>query len=126
MSAELSFGDWLKRRRRGLGLTQVELGRRIGYSGETVRKVEAEEFKPSRQMAEALAAALDIPPADRPRFLRFARGEGEADVPLDTETVAVPSPAAPHPSRALPTPPSSLVGREGDVAPCARCCPATT
>ncbi len=117
MSAELSFGEWLKRRRRGLGLTQVELGRRIGYSGETVRKVEAEEFKPSRDMAEALAAALDIPPDDRPRFVRFARGEGTNEAQcLDTESVAVPPSLPSHPRPTLPTPPTPLIGRERDVA----------
>ena len=65
MSADLSFGMWLKRRRRGLGMTQIELGRQIGYAGETIRKVEADEVRPSRQLTEALAVALEIAPQHR-------------------------------------------------------------
>ncbi len=117
MSGDLSFGGWLKRRRRGLGLTQVELGRQIGYSGETIRKVEADEFRPSRQMAETLATALDVPPEDRAQFLRFARGQGvEAEVNLSTDTVAVPQPHPSAPRHNLPSPPTPLIGREQDVA----------
>ncbi|MFN8474993.1 MAG: tetratricopeptide repeat protein [Anaerolineae bacterium] len=118
MSDDLSFGGWLKRRRRGLGLTQVELGQRIGYSGETIRKVEADEFRPSRQMAEALAAALDIAPTDHDRFIEFARGIGQNnDVALPTDPVDL---SSPHPSSRLnhnlPTPPTPLVDRQTEVA----------
>ena len=116
MATELTFGGWLQRRRRGLGFTQDELGQRIGYSGETVRKVEADTVRPSRQMAEKLALSLDIPPAERDLFIRFARDE-------DTDGLVFPSPASrrPIPSASpspivLPTPPTPLVGRDTEVA----------
>jgi transcriptional regulator with XRE-family HTH domain len=58
MENNLTFGQWLKRRRQGLGLTQRALGQQAGYSEETIRKVEAGAARPSRQMAERLAGAL--------------------------------------------------------------------
>lgn len=78
MVKELTFGEWLKRRRGGLGLTQKELARRIGYAEVTLRKVEANEVRPSRQMAELLAEALETSADERAEFVRFARGENDA------------------------------------------------
>ncbi len=115
MIEDLSFGAWLKRRRRGLGLTQVELGRVAGYSGETIRKVEADEERPSRQMAESLADALAIPFDERAAFIHFARDEGDdRRLSLSTQTVTLPLP--PPPPSTLPLPPTPLIGREQDVA----------
>jgi len=108
---DLSFGIWLKRRRRGLGLTQNELAHRAGYSGETIRKVEADALRPSRQMAEKLADHLAIAPDERAAFIRFARGEPEAGAALP------PFPAGLAGRRAgLPTPPSELIGRDTETA----------
>ena len=116
MDTELLFGDWLKRRRRGLGMSQVELGHRTGYAGETIRKVEANEARPSVQMAEKLAEALSIPTEERSRFIAFARGESEQDsLPLPTQTTAVPQ-GAPRPRQSLPTPLTSFIGRDRELA----------
>jgi len=72
---EISFGVWLKRRRRALDMTQADLGRRVGIAAATIRKIEADERHPSTQVAERLAEALAIPPAGRVPFVRAARGE---------------------------------------------------
>lgn len=69
-----SFGDWVKTRRRKLDLTQAELGKRAGCSAAAIRKVEADERKPSKQLAETLASALEIAESDREIFLQMARG----------------------------------------------------
>lgn len=69
-----SFGAWVRTRRRQLDLTQAELGKRAGCSEAAIRKIEADERKPSRQLAELLAAALEIPTAEKETFLHFARG----------------------------------------------------
>jgi WD40 repeat protein/transcriptional regulator with XRE-family HTH domain len=84
MKDALTFGGWLKRRRSGLGLTQKELARQIGYAEVTLRKVEAGEVRPSRHMAEVLADLLQIPAGDREHFVLFAREEAEGigDPPL--------------------------------------------
>jgi predicted ATPase/transcriptional regulator with XRE-family HTH domain/Tfp pilus assembly protein PilF len=116
MHTDLTFGNWLKLRRRGLGWTQAQLGQRIGYAGETIRKVEADELRPSRQLAEKLAEALGIAPAERATFLRFARDEpGSEDIALPTQSAALPQPSARSP-HSLPLPRDPLIGRTREVA----------
>ena len=90
MDAMEEFGQWLKRRRRSLGFTQVELGRLTGYASETLRKVEAGEQRPSRQMAEQLAQHLDIAPDEREHFIRFARSDTTGN-----QLLSLPSPTPP-------------------------------
>ncbi|GAB4205551.1 MAG: hypothetical protein OHK0022_31730 [Roseiflexaceae bacterium] len=79
--APLAFGDWVKRQRKTLGMTQAGLAERVCCARVTVMKIEAEERRPSVEMAERLAAALEIPPAEHEQFLSAARavqtGAGE-------------------------------------------------
>ena len=77
--AALSFGGWVKWRRRGLGLTQKELADRAGYAVVTLRKVEADELRPSGQMARKLAEALELDQDSQAQFVRFARDEAHWD-----------------------------------------------
>jgi transcriptional regulator with XRE-family HTH domain len=72
---ETSFGNWIKRRRKALDLTQGELARRIGCSMSAIYKIEADERRPSRQVAELLAAHLEIPEDQHTLFLKVARQE---------------------------------------------------
>jgi len=76
--AEVSFGDWLKRRRMGLGLTQDQLAQQINCSTSALRKFESEERRPSAGTIEQLADIFNIPPEERRSFLRFARGDWQA------------------------------------------------
>ncbi len=73
MSEDLPFGLWLKKRRRALDLTQSALADRVGCSLATIEKIESEERRPSTQIAELLADALEIPTNERETFLRIAR-----------------------------------------------------
>jgi len=73
MSDFLSFGYWVRRRRKALDVTQEELARRVGCAVVTIRKIEADERRPSVQVAERLADYLYIPPEERLDFLRAAR-----------------------------------------------------
>lgn len=59
--AKVSFGEWLKRRRKGMGLTQDQLAQQLSCSTITLRKIEAEERRPSAQIVEQLAAIFKIP-----------------------------------------------------------------
>src|SRR4051812_35513180 len=61
-----TFGTWLRTQRKEHDLTQEGLAERAGCSWEMVRKIESGAARPSRQLAELLAAAFDIPPAERP------------------------------------------------------------
>ena len=75
LNSPVFFGEWIKRRRKALDLTQEELAQRAGYSKFALRKIESGERKPSKQLAELLAKALEIPPDEHQTFIRVARGE---------------------------------------------------
>ncbi len=68
-----SFGTWLRHRRRELDLTQAELAQRVGCSEAAIRKIEADERKPSQQLTELLAKELGIAEAEKKTFIQFAR-----------------------------------------------------
>lgn len=80
-----SFGYGLRRRRKALDLTQEALAGRVSCSGFTIRKIEADERRPSRQLAQRLAVALAIPGEERRSFLDAARAVRTPDrMPPDT------------------------------------------
>ncbi|MBK9603012.1 MAG: protein kinase [Anaerolineales bacterium] len=73
MNQDMSFGGFVRQRRREMDLTQEELARRVGCAAITLRKIEADDLRPSVQIAERLAMALAIPLDDRAEFVRRAR-----------------------------------------------------
>ena len=76
--AEVSFGEWLRRRRKALDLTQEQLAQQINCSTSALRKIEAEQRRPSAQIVEQLAEVFHIAPSERKSFLKFARGDWRA------------------------------------------------
>jgi predicted ATPase/class 3 adenylate cyclase len=102
-----SFGYWLRRRRKALDLTQEELARQASCALETIKKIETDVRRPSRQMAERLADVLQVAPAERAAFIKAARAELAADQialttePLDSAAVATPQPATSLPGGTL-------------------------
>lgn len=86
MNQELSFGNFVRQRRRELDLTQEELARRVGCAAITLRKIEADDLRASVQIAERLAMALAIPLPERAEFVRRARAvrPESAEAPLVT------------------------------------------
>jgi transcriptional regulator with XRE-family HTH domain len=106
MQEGLSFGAWLRQRRTALGLTQDGLAERVGCSSEMVRKLEAGAARPSRPMAEALIAGLDLPLAEQPALVQWARAGGPPPVLTPVPT----APRRPAPRRnpfSRPSPPAS-------------------
>src|SRR3712207_2474775 len=73
MEATISIGSWIKQRWKALDLTQEALARRIGCATVTLQKIELEERRPSREIAERLADAFELAPEERAPFLRSAR-----------------------------------------------------
>lgn len=69
----LTFGAWLKQRRRALDLTQDDLAKRAFCSVTAIRKIEAGDLTPSRELAQALARALALPERAHAEFIRLAR-----------------------------------------------------
>src|SRR5262245_3008048 len=97
-----SFGYWLRRRRRALDLTQDELARQAGCALGTLKKIETDERRPSKRLAERLADCLAIPATELSAFLKAAR----AELAADRLAVAVPrldAPVVPRPAARLPS-----------------------
>jgi predicted ATPase/DNA-binding XRE family transcriptional regulator len=74
MPESISFGTWLRQKRRSLDLTQKAFADRVGCAEITVRRMEADEYKPSNELALVLFENLGIPESERPQWVRFARG----------------------------------------------------
>jgi predicted ATPase/transcriptional regulator with XRE-family HTH domain len=115
MDVETSFGRWLRARRRALDLTQQDLARRVGCAIVSIQKLEADERRPSRLLAERLADGLMVAAEDRAALITLARAEPYRD--------SAPAPAVEHPLRApqrpptsLPAPLTRLIGRKQDIA----------
>lgn len=70
-----TFGQVVRERRNVCGLTQPELARRVGCAAIVIRKIEADALRPSVQMAELIALALNIPEEEQLAFVRLARSE---------------------------------------------------
>ena len=122
-NSELSFGPWLKRLRRSRDLTQEELADRIGCALVTLRKIETEDRRPSKEIAQRLAEALCVPESDRTAFVAFARASYPEDLPpplvVIQPTVPIhqgrPSADRPLRSHNLPAQLTSFVGREREM-----------
>jgi transcriptional regulator with XRE-family HTH domain len=113
--AEVSFGEWLKRRRSGMGLTRQQLAAQIHYSTVALKKVEAEERRSSPEIVERLAEIFNIPREERAAFLRFARGDWQSAPPSKSENAPWQA-GSPSPRSNLPAIVTSLIGREEAVA----------
>jgi predicted ATPase/transcriptional regulator with XRE-family HTH domain len=114
------FGGQVRQRRRALDLTQDALAERVGCSSETIRKIEAGRTRPSRQLAELLAAALGVPAAEQAGFVQAARAGTPGERP-------VPTPVPDAMPGYLPLALTPLVGREAEraVATTLLCAPTT-
>ncbi len=115
---DYSFGTWIKRRRKALDITQQELAQRVGCSHSLIFKIESDERRPSRQIAELLAQYLEIPPDERDLFLKVARQEKTVD---GLESILAPPAlhkpvglSTPRPGN-VPTSPTTLIGREHEI-----------
>jgi predicted ATPase/DNA-binding XRE family transcriptional regulator len=97
---EISFGHWIKQRRRALDLTQGELARQVGCAVVTIQKIEEGRRRPSKEMVDLLAKHLVIAEAERERFSSLARGE---------------PPVLNAPTN-LPAPLTPLIGRTAEIA----------
>ena len=102
---DVSFGHTLKQRRKVLDLTREELAERVGCAVETLRKIETDARRPSRQMAERLADALALAPEERAAFVHLGRSSPAA-VSLWANSPTATQIAAPSLSRSLPPAPA--------------------
>ena len=110
MTDKFGFGEWMKRARRELDLSQAELAARVGCALVTIQKIEQGGRRPSRQIAELLCRHLEIPTEEAERFLRLARTSDPTGLPANL-AVEISSP----PVGNLPAPLAPFIGRSNDV-----------
>jgi predicted ATPase/transcriptional regulator with XRE-family HTH domain len=129
------FYEWLKRRRKALDMTQAELSQRAGCSIFALRKIEAGDRRPSKQLAGLLAKALEIPAEQQQAFIRVARGEINLErlgQPEQDDQVSLPEawtrprpqagappsgqPRLPALANRIPAQTTPLIGREPELA----------
>ncbi|MHB8626709.1 MAG: helix-turn-helix domain-containing protein [Aggregatilineales bacterium] len=111
MKVKDSFGNWLKQRRKTLDLTQFELADQVGCSVVTIRKIEADERRPSKQITERLADVLAVSLEERSDFVVFARrtAVSPSELPLH-------KPVTPTATHNLPLQPTLFIGRTDELA----------
>ena len=114
---DYTFGNWVRRRRKALDLTQQELAYRVGCSVSLIFKIESDERRPSRQMAELLVEHLQIPADQQDLFLKVARQEKSIDALNQEAAPSTPAPVPiPQPLRTnLPIPLTAIIGREHEL-----------
>jgi predicted ATPase/DNA-binding XRE family transcriptional regulator len=113
----VSFGYWVRRQRKALDFTQADLAHAVGCARVTVSKIEQDERRPSRQMAELLAEHLAVPTEERALFLAVANGEKAVDQLALTAQPLGPTPAVDDlPPSSLPVPTTTFVGRQEELA----------
>jgi predicted ATPase/DNA-binding NarL/FixJ family response regulator/DNA-binding XRE family transcriptional regulator len=100
------FGPWLRQLRRTRDLTQEALARAALCSLDTVKKLEAGRRRPSRQLADQLANALELDMRVRATFLAAAR---RSDEPYEERS---PGGVTPH---SLPVQLTPFIGREAEL-----------
>ena len=97
METTISFGYWIRRQRKALDLTQQVLAERVGCSLAAIKKIEGDERKPSRQIAERLADILGVQAGQREIVLEVARGLRPVDQLLLAREPSVPTPTPDSP-----------------------------
>jgi predicted ATPase/DNA-binding XRE family transcriptional regulator len=106
---EISFGEWLRQRRRLLDLTQQALADEVGCARITLRRIESGGRKPSKELAQILLSKLGVPEIEHPRWILFARGlSGFPSKPSHSFTL--------KPLTNLPAPLTTFIGREKEQA----------
>jgi transcriptional regulator with XRE-family HTH domain len=110
----VSFGEWVRRRRKMLDFTRVALAGLVACSADMIKKIERDERRPSLQLAELLAKQLQIPEQVTEKFLQMARGKyvptlrSPLNLPAATPTQIIPS--------NLPQQLTPFIGREAELA----------
>ncbi|MDQ6629782.1 MAG: AAA family ATPase [Pseudomonadota bacterium] len=110
-----SFGLRLRRLRKSLDLTQEQLADLVSCSRYTIRKIEADERRPSRHLLQRLIQELAVPDGERERFRAAGRGlPQDPSLPglqrLSTSTLRAPAP----PQAAFAG--ATFVDRNGELA----------
>jgi predicted ATPase/DNA-binding XRE family transcriptional regulator len=110
MNENISFGTWLRQRRRALDLTQQAFADQVGCARITLSRIEADTLKPSKDLALLLLEKVGVPPSEMEQWVYFARGQSD----LPSKDVQ-PSPLSQHQTN-LPASITSFIGRKKEQA----------
>jgi predicted ATPase/DNA-binding XRE family transcriptional regulator len=116
METTESFGYWVRRQRKALDLTQDGLAQRVGCAVVTLRKIEADERRPSLQMAKRLASCLELSAEETLEFLASATGE-KPIYRMKSPSKSVGGILLSN----LPVPTTSLIGRSEELSEIVAC-----
>ncbi len=108
-SNRLTFGKWLRQQRRTLDLTQETFADQIGCARITLRRIESDALKPSKELALILLEKVGVPRSEREAWLPFTRGL--ADLPVKQT-----NPSPPVLRNNLPAFLTNFIGREKERA----------
>ena len=108
MQEEISFGTWLRKQRRALDLSQKALADQVGCAEVTLRRIETDRLKPSKELANILLEKIGIPETERSQWISFARGV--SGFPTST------TPSSNESITNLPAPLTTFIGREKEQA----------
>jgi predicted ATPase/DNA-binding XRE family transcriptional regulator len=104
---EISFGEWLRQRRRMLDLTQQDFADQVGCARITLRRIESDTLKPSKELALILLKTVGIPQNQLEQWAHFARGQ--SGMPLEQPI------SESKPQTNLPASLTSFIGREREL-----------
>jgi predicted ATPase/DNA-binding XRE family transcriptional regulator len=93
-----------------LDLTQLACANLVGCSRSTLRRIEAGDLKPSKELALILLEKLGIPNSERSEWVRFARGLSAIPQKSTLELVPI------RRSTNLPVTLTTFIGRENEQA----------
>lgn len=68
-----TFGEWVKAQRRALGLTQREFAALVYCASVTLRKIEADQLRPSRELAESIVSRAGVETHECEGLVNWAR-----------------------------------------------------
>lgn len=112
MTQELSFGALLRKARKQQRLTQEHLAQATCCALDTIKKLEGNRRRPSRHLAEHLAAALALDDAARKAFLAAARQPANVEPPAAQASTSIPVTIV---RRHFPRAVSPFVGRHREL-----------
>lgn len=112
------FRALLRRRRQERGLTQEHLAELVGYSAQTIAKIEGGQRRSSPQLALRMAEALQLTPDEQAAWMAAALAGAETEAPGLAEAPAGTDEQARRssPSPGLPAFFTPFVGREREQA----------
>lgn len=74
-----SFGQWLKSQRLSMGLRQKDFARQVYCAPITLRKIEADQLRPSFDLARIIVEQFRLPPHEASELILLARARLDDD-----------------------------------------------